>query len=178
MKTTPTPTEVVDLDAGTVDTVPPADLAAAAAPADPDPIVDAKRRPGRPRKTAGEATASKVGRPSNADKLAKTLADQYTTLGAILMIFAPTAGATMIDRADVCAQSLASWAETNPKVRKALERVNTGAGAVSVLIAHAPIAVAVYADITSGRAALPGGTTGDTAGVFDLFTAPTFTAAG
>lgn len=176
MKTAPTATEVVDLDAGTVDTVPPADLAAAAAPLDPDPIVDGKRRPGRPRKTASEATASKVGRPSNTDKLAKSLADQYVALGAILSIFAPTAGATMIDRAEPCAQSLASWAETNPKVRKALERVNTGAGAVSVLIAHAPIALAVYADLTSSSSApLP---TGDTAGVFDLFTAPTFTAAG
>lgn len=176
MKNTPAMHEFVDTDAGTVDTVPPADLAAAL-PLDPDPMVDGKRRPGRPRKTAGEVTAPKVGRPSNSDKLAKSLADQYVALGAILSIFAPTAGATMIDRAEPCAQSLASWAEANPKVRKALERVNTGAGAVSVLIAHAPIALAVYADLTSSAPApLAAGDTG--AGVFDLFSAPTFTAAG
>ena len=143
--TAPAQPELVDLDAGTVDTVPPADLA----PADPDPIPDTpKRGPGRPRKTAAEVAAPTVGRPSNTDKLAKSLTDQYVALGTILSIFAPTAGRTMIEQSDACAQSLASWASTNDKVRKALERVNTGAGAVSVLIAHAPIAVAIYADVT------------------------------
>lgn len=140
----PAQPELVDLDAGTVDTVPPAEQI----PVDPDPVPDPpKRGPGRPRKAAADPSP-KVGRPSNADKLAKSLADQYVAVGTILTFFAPTAGRAMIEQSEQCAQSLASWAETNPKVRKALERVNTGAGAVSVLIAHAPIAVAIYADVT------------------------------
>ena len=162
MKATAQTSEVVDLSTSTVDTVPagetPAPLALSA-PADPDPVVEApKRGRGRPPKDrSADAPASKSagGRPSNSERLAKSLTDQYVVLGQIVALFAPRTGETILERSGDCASSLASWSETNPKVRKALERVNNGAGFAAVLIAHAPIAFAAYAELSAPRSPSP-----------------------
>jgi hypothetical protein len=154
-----TTTEQTDTDAGTVDPVPPAELDTTPAP----------RRRGRPAGSRNKpredrpAEQRPTGRPSNNARLAKSLESQYLALGGLCYLFAPATGQALIANAESCADSLAAWAATNPKIAKALERTVTGAGAVSVLAAHAPIALAVYMDVQSrtGRASL---TVGDDAG--------------
>lgn len=139
------------------------------ASADPDPKPATADTPaptpkrGRPPKTTDEKSAG--GRPSNRDRLTKQLAEQYTMLGTLLSLVAPNVGRTIIVQADSCAESLSAWAETNPKVRKAIERTVNGAGAIGVLAAHAPIALAVVVEVTSkgeptDSPPTPGGITG------------------
>lgn len=121
-------------------------------PADPDPT---PARKGRPPKSPAPAAASAGGRPSNRDKLAKSLAEQYVMMGALLFPFAPTVAQAVIASAEGCGSSLASWAETNARVRKALERVATSAGFVGVVGAHVPILLAAVGEVqsrTSGEA--------------------------
>lgn len=157
-------TEPADLDAGTVDTVPAGDRDPAPAPA---------RKRGRPagsrNKPREDSAPATTGRPTKTASLARALESQYHLLGSLLFLFAPATGQALIANADTCAESLAAWAATNPKVAKALERTMTGAGAVSVLAAHAPIALAVYADVTArtGQSVTTG--VGAPAGMADLF---------
>jgi hypothetical protein len=157
--------ELVNLEASTVDTVSRLEL-------DPDPKPDKPRRgrpPGSSSATSSSSSAgatSKTGRPSNNDRLAKSLADQYVFIGSLLVMVNPAAGHAMIEQSDACAQSLVSWADANPKVKKALERANNGAGLIGVLAAHAPIALAA---ISGAPAGAPGGS--PPAGAPDLFAA-------
>ncbi len=132
---------------------PPADppkQTATAAP-DPDPAPP-KNKGGRPR---GSGSASTGGRPRNMDRLTEQLAGQYVFVGMFLRMASPNAGNAMIVQADECAKSLAAWAETNPKVRKALEKMVNGAGAASVIAAHAPIVFAVVQDLGERKALKP-----------------------
>lgn len=159
-------TEPADLNAGTVDTVPAADR---------DPAPAAPRKRGRPagarNKPREEGTPATTGRPTKQASLSRALESQYVLMGSLLYMFAPATGQALIGNAESCADSLASWAATNPKVAKALERTLTGAGAVSVLAAHAPIALAVYADATArtGQTVTPA--VGTPTGMADLFAA-------
>lgn len=145
MKTPPAPT-IETPDTGSTDPDP------VSIPADPPP---AARKPGRPRKTAAPAAAPAPGRPSNKDKLGKQLAEQYAMLGMFLLMVAPNAGRATLEQADSCGAALAAWADTNPRVRKLLERTLSGAGAAAVLAAHLPIVVAALADVKGGKEGSP-----------------------
>jgi hypothetical protein len=68
------------------------------------------------------------------------------------MLVAPNAGQATIAQADSCGSSLAAWAETNPKVKRALERTLSGAGFATVLAAHLPIVLAVVTDVQARNA--------------------------
>lgn len=140
--------ETADTTTGEVDTVP-------AAEREPAPVVRKRGRPAgaknRPREES--ASTNTTGRPTKTAALARSLEAQYHLLGSLAYLVAPTTGQALIMNAEPCAAALASWASTNPKIAKALERTLTGAGAVSVLAAHAPIALAVYADVTARTAA-------------------------
>lgn len=144
-----TPVETADTDTGTVDTVPAAEQDTA--PVTVEPTEPARRR-GRPKGSTNRRptdTAATTGRPSKNAQIARALESQYVLVGSLLVFAAPSTGRAMIENAEACSQALAAWAATNPKVARALERTMTGAGAVSVIAAHAPIALAAYADITA-----------------------------
>lgn len=160
MKTTTNPDPIEDNAAPVADATTPHEVVS-----DPDPIAaiaDAtvpKRRGRPPKKAAAAAStdnaAAAGGRPSNQAKLKRSLVDQYTMLGQVLAVFAPATGRAVIERADSCAASLASWADTNATVRRQLERVNSTAGLVGVLMAHGPILFIAYQEMAGGSVPLP-----------------------
>ena len=84
------------------------------------------------------------------------------------MFVAPSTGMAMITHAEGCATALASWAATNPKIARALESALTGAGLVSVVAAHAPIALAAVSDMQRRRSTDTGNDLDDAAGAGDL----------
>lgn len=147
MRNTTTP-EVVSTDGSKVENMTPAGETIPTlglAPAnDPDPAAPRPKR-GRPPKET--TSTNKGGRPSTRDKIADSLADQYTMLGQLVRLIAPHVGDTIIERAESCAESLAAWADVNPRVRKTLDRTINSAGAFGVLAAHAPIAAAVFVEV-------------------------------
>lgn len=125
-------------------------------PPDPDPAPPRKRTdprkrhdqptgnaPGRPRAAAGP------GKPSNHAKLARALTDQHVFAGAMISMWSPLTGRAMIEQAEQCGESLATWADSNKKVADLLNRMVDGAGAVGVLAAYAPIAMALYQDLAA-----------------------------
>jgi hypothetical protein len=95
-------------------------------------------------------------------------------LGTLLMVLSPVTGMAVIEGAEQCAESLGAWALVNPKVQKALERGMTGAGAFTVLAAHAPIALAAYSDFMSRTKSAPANAgANDFTNLEQWFTAPT-----
>ncbi len=139
-------------DPDTIENLTPPSEAPPAKSKDPDPQ-PVRNKGGRPRKAAAAPApvANPGGRPSNRDKLARTLSDQYVMIGALMLPFAPQTGAAVLTSAEQCGTALAAWAETNPRVRRALERMTTGAGAIAVLGAHAPIVLAAVSEVQSVR---------------------------
>lgn len=131
-------------------------------PADPDPSSTTRKRndprkrhdqpsssgrgPGRPPKEPREPRP--VGKPSNHAKRARALADQHVFAGALLTAFLPDTGRTMIAQSEACGEALATWADANPKVAAAIDRMINGSGATTVLIAYTPIAMAGYRELS------------------------------
>lgn len=156
MTDTTTPTEdeqlvLIDGMAGE-----PADSIAPAgpAPAEPKP----KRGPGRPRKVAAEPAATEAGprggrpgRKTTQEQRADKVAVMYGTLGEFAVFAAPFSprageiGAAMTKHAAKLGAAWAQWAETSPRVRKLIDGMAVGGGAVAVLVAHLPILLAIAA---------------------------------
>jgi hypothetical protein len=76
-------------------------------------------------------------------KIAKELANMYTMVGTTVYMVNPRIGVTIINKADDCASALDDLARTNPRVRRALERMLTTSAYSAVITAHLPIVVAV-----------------------------------
>lgn len=123
-------------DATSTNTAATADTEAPAAP---------KRGRGRPRKnpTAGGDTAPRreetaargPGRPSNAQKLEKSLTDQFGAIALMVMMLDPRVGSILLEDATQHAAALAKLAEQNPKVRKMLEGGLNGSAWFGVIVA-------------------------------------------
>lgn len=110
-------------------------------------------REAKPKNSSAAPAPGTPGRPSNHSKLAAALERQYVMAGAIARMFAPLTGEAMIENATSCAESLADWADSNPKVRAVLERTMQGGAVAGVLAAHLPIALAVYAEVAAAQPA-------------------------
>lgn len=101
---------------------------------------------------------NKAGRPSQADKLAKSLALMYTAIGGVIggisLAFQgeqrdriALIGDTIRDRADECGRALAAWAETNAAVKRMLTSGSSFGALAMVLAAHAPIGAALIGSV-------------------------------
>jgi hypothetical protein len=75
--------------------------------------------------------------------LKPALAQMYTGLGIAVMPFDPSCGRVIIENADKCAESLDELAKTNPAVRNVLISLVTTSAWGAVIMAHAPILMAV-----------------------------------
>lgn len=155
---------------GRISTTPP--------PAANDPLSAALFAPAGSEPTPpADTPPAKGGRPRAADvkdaELKRATAAAYRRLSSMLalaslpagMLLGPdTAGrmgavaAALDEGADECAAALVEWSRTNPRIRKMLENLGNGSGAVAVLAAHAPIMLAL---VQSPR---PAGSEGDTGG--------------
>ena len=85
-------------------------------------------------------------RATRAPKFEKSLTEFYTTIGTAVMLINESDGAAIISNAENCAQALDKLAAENPKVRRALQKMLTGSAVGGVVIAHAPIVLALAAN--------------------------------
>lgn len=92
-----------------------------------------------------------AGRPSNKAKRAQALEGLYTMAGGMLLMVSPSIGTSILAQAHDCADALATLAETNRKVARALDAILTSGGTGAVLIAHLPILLATYRVVTAGE---------------------------
>ena len=130
----------LDLDGSDATATPNDPSGSAEAPATPP-----KRGRGRPRKnpTTGGDTAPRreetaargPGRPSNSQKLEKSLTDQFGSVAMLAMATDPRVGLILMEDAPAHAAALTKLAEQNPKVRKMLEGGLTGSAWFGVLFA-------------------------------------------
>lgn len=94
---------------------------------------------------AGSLTTSKPSL-TNA-QLRKSLKSFYETAGMIVgALLGPPDGQAIIDNADGCSVAMAEWAESDPRVRAAMERMMTTSIGMKVVMAHAPIALTIAAN--------------------------------
>lgn len=110
--------------------------------------------PGRPADRRPATARQKPLRPR--------LTKAYETVGTLVGFVSPADGRVILANAESCAEAVAEWAEQDPRVREALERMLSGSAMGKVVIAHLPIALGVAAN----HGALPSGLLGG------LFTAP------
>lgn len=75
--------------------------------------------------------------------LRKPLEDMYTGMGMMLMPFDPSCGKVIIEAAPRCAETLDDLAKTNPAVRRILISLVTTSALGAVIMAHAPILMAI-----------------------------------
>lgn len=71
------------------------------------------------------------------------LEDFYTGIGMFMMPFDPACGKVIIESAPKCAESLNELAKTNPAVRRLLIQLVSTSAMGAVIIAHAPIVMAI-----------------------------------
>ena len=70
----------------------------------------------------------------------------YETIGAAVGLMSPPDGQVIVDAAPACAEAVTEWADSDPRVRAALERLLTGSAMSKVVMAHAPIAFGIMAN--------------------------------
>lgn len=121
-------------------------------PEDSPPIFEAPAKPKwweskkRKARTIEERKARKAPKPmpkAPVGGLRKPLEDMYTGLGMMLMPFDPSCGKVIIEAAPRCAETMDDLAKTNPAVRRILISLVTTSALGAVIMAHAPILMAI-----------------------------------
>ena len=121
-------------------------------PEDAPPVFEAPAKPKwweskkRKAKTIEERKAAKKAKPvppAPRGGLRKPLEDMYTGMGMMLMPFDASCGKVIIDAAPRCAETLDELAKTNPAVRRILISLVTTSALGAVIMAHAPILMAI-----------------------------------
>ncbi len=100
----------------------------------------------RKAKTYSERKAAKPKKPvppTPRGGLRQPLEDLYTGMGMLLMPFDANCGKIIIDAAPRCAETLDELAKTNPAVRRILISLITTSALGAVIMAHAPILMAI-----------------------------------
>jgi hypothetical protein len=82
---------------------------------------------------------------SSLTKLGKSLKETYETIGGMVLLFDAPCGTAVIENAENMARSLDVLAQNNPKVKEALLKLTEASGWGQVIVAHAPVMLAVYA---------------------------------
>jgi hypothetical protein len=115
----------------------------------PDPIPNAKASKrsfkdwffGKPKEK--KAKVRKPTPPMPRKGLAGPLTNMYTGLGMTLAMVDKHCGMAVVESAEDCAQAWEDLAKTNPKVRRAILMLLETSDVTKIVIAHAPIMVAV-----------------------------------
>jgi hypothetical protein len=104
-----------------------------------------------PTDTAPKLTITPKGAPTGdyskkpLTKLGKSLKETYETVGGMVLLFDMPCGTAVIENAENMARSLDTLAQNNPKVKEALLKLTEASGWGQVIVAHAPVMLAVYA---------------------------------
>jgi len=117
-------------------------------PEDAPPTFEPPRKPKwweRKPKNGGakKAKVRKPEPPAPRGGLRKPLEDLYAGLGMMLIPFDPSCGKVIIEAAPRCAETLDDLAKTNPAVRRILISLVTTSALGAVIMAHAPILMAI-----------------------------------
>lgn len=96
-----------------------------------------KKSPKPPRETVEAPAMPRKG------LLAKKFTDLYVALGSFMLPFDPAVANAVINAAPKCGESLEELARTNPAVRKALMGMVETSVWGQVILAHAPIMIAI-----------------------------------
>lgn len=113
------------------------------------PSFEAPRKPSfwdrmfKNNKTTKKAPRERKPVPMPRGGLRKPLEDLYTSLGMMMMPFDESCARVIIEAAPRCAESLDDLAKTNPAVRRLLISLVTTSALGAVIMAHAPIVMAV-----------------------------------
>lgn len=119
-------------------------------PEDAPPIFEAPRKPKwweskkrNSKRPPKPRAARKPVPPAPRGGLRKPLEDMYTGMGMMMMPFDPSCGKVIIEAAPRCAETLDELAKTNPAVRRILISLVTTSALGAVIMAHAPILMAI-----------------------------------
>lgn len=96
----------------------------------------------KPKDTRKERKVPSV-KPMPRGGLKPALSQMYAGIGMAVMPFDPSCARVIIENADKCAESLDELAKTNPAVRRMLISLVTTSAWGSVIMAHAPIVMAI-----------------------------------
>lgn len=108
-------------------------------------VLDALSKP-RERKTA-------TGRPKAPGKIAEGFAGLYGTIGMAAMPFVPNTAMAILSSAENIGQLYEELATTDPKIRAFLLKMLEGSAYSKLMMAHLPIAFALYGEVQEKRAA-------------------------
>lgn len=119
----------------------------------------AKKAPSAPAAAPAERPPATMGRPTNKAKLEKTLADQLMTLGLGISGIGVVSGNGVVaqdgvivtEHAEPVAKALADLADTNPKIRKFLEKGVESTGWVGVALAVGGLTKAIVSNHVAAR---------------------------
>jgi hypothetical protein len=108
-------------------------------------IAGGKREPKAPRNRKVKAPAAPVDAPAMPRKgtLAKSFTQMYVSIGTFLLPFDAACGGAVINAAPKCGEALEELARTNPAIRKALLAMLETSVWSQVILAHAPIMLAI-----------------------------------
>lgn len=88
-----------------------------------------------------------VDKPSMTNtQLRKGIQSFYETAATVVGLFSVPDGQVIMDAAPGCSVAMAEWAESDPRVRAALEKLMSGSTMSKVIMAHAPIALGIMAN--------------------------------
>lgn len=104
---------------------------------------ESKKRKAKTIQERKAAKAKKPVPPTPRGGLRQPLEDLYTGMGMMLMPFDAHCGKIVIDAAPRCAETLDELAKTNPAVRRILINLITTSALGAVVMAHAPILMAI-----------------------------------
>lgn len=90
---------------------------------------------------AGMETPKPV--PAGKRVLARQLAATFASVGLLVSAVDPTCGMSVLEQSEPIGEALAALAETNPKIRAALQRATQASAWGGVLIAVSPVVMTV-----------------------------------
>lgn len=90
------------------------------------------------------APAKKLGRPPKTPNLEKELQASLMPLAMLFRAFDEYCGQITVNQVPSIAKSLDEWAQSDPKIHALLTQSARGGGAFGVVVATAPIAMAVF----------------------------------
>lgn len=101
---------------------------------------------------AQENPSVKASKPMpKAGEISKGVAELYALAGVLIMPKNPVIGQSILENAEACGKSLEELAKTNESVRRVLIGLTTTSVWGAVAMAHAPILMAVFAEVTKDK---------------------------
>lgn len=102
--------------------------------------------------------------PAGKRVLARQLSATFSSVGLLLAAVDPTCGTAVLEQSEPIGEALAALAETNPKIRAALQRATQASAWGGVLIAVSPVVMTVLSHHLPPRSSHSGAVHGSGSG--------------